>query len=103
MANVAFLGQLVTSIKHHDDNATTANEIKTVTRAIIDSQLRQVTFNWRSVTQVPCFNLSQPGTDANPSPFVFEVVKPVNELFSLENGVHAGNCSHSDTTGQALV
>ena len=42
MAYVAFLGRLVTSFKHHDDNATTTNEIKTVTGAIIDSQLRHV-------------------------------------------------------------
>ncbi len=102
MAYVALLGRLITRIKHDDDNATTANEIKTVTRAKIDSQLRHVTFNRLPVAQVPCLGLPQPSTDTNPSPFVFEIIKPVNELFGLENGVHARYCSYSDTIGQAL-
>lgn len=57
MADVAFLGRLVTCIEHDNEHSSTADEVQAVARTVVNPHLGNFAFDRLPISEVSRFRL----------------------------------------------
>ena len=92
--NIAGLCIFVASAKQHNNPRALPDEIKSIPRSVVNAHLGHAVAYRLGITEIPQFNLNQPGVNSFNGPFVSKAIEPPEESISLDNFYHGLLCAY---------